>query len=129
MEETLILENLRYSEDHEWISTAAPWRVGVSDYAQHALGDLVFVELPEVGASFAKGEEFGTLESTKSVSPLYMPVSGVIKAVNDALTDSPELVNQSPYEQGWIVEIDAADSGELGSLLDAQAYRAHLEKL
>ena len=129
MEETLIPENLRYSEDHEWISTTAPWRVGVSDYAQHALGDLVFVELPEVGASFAKGEEFGTLESTKSVSPLYMPVSGVIKSVNDALTDSPELVNQSPYEQGWIVEIEAADSGELGSLLDAQAYRAHLEKL
>ena len=81
---------LRYSEDHEWISTSAPWKIGVSDYAQNALGDLTYVELPSVGDTFEKGQEFGTLESTKSVSPLFMPVAGTIKAVNEALVDAPE---------------------------------------
>ncbi len=129
MEESLILETVRYTDEHEWISLAAPWRVGVSDYAQHALGDLVYVEMPEPGTRFAKGEEFGTLESTKSVSSLFMPVSGVIKAVNEALTDAPELVNRSPYDEGWIVEIEEVDEAELNELFDAQGYRAHLEKL
>ena len=118
---------LRYSEDHEWISTSAPWKIGVSDYAQNALGDLTYVELPSVGDTFEKGEEFGTLESTKSVSPLYMPVSGTIKAVNEALADAPELVNQSPYGDGWIVEIESADG--LDVLLDADGYKALLETL
>ncbi len=129
MEESLILETVRYTDEHEWISLAAPWKVGVSDYAQHALGDLVYVEMPEPGTRFAKGEEFGTLESTKSVSSLFMPVSGVIKAVNEALTDAPELVNRSPYGEGWIVEIEEVDEAELNELFDAQGYRAHLEKL
>lgn len=125
MENSNIPAELLYSEDHEWISKAL--RIGVSDYAQHALGDLTYVELPSVGDSFEKGQEFGTLESTKSVSPLIMPVSGVIKAVNDALVDQPELVNQSPYGEGWIVEIENA--GSTDGLLDAEAYRKHLETL
>ena len=102
---------LRYSEDHEWISTSAPWKIGVSDYAQNALGDLTYVELPSVGDTFEKGQEFGTLESTKSVSPLFMPVAGTIKAVNE----------------GWLIEIESAEG--VSELLDAAAYKAHLETL
>lgn len=127
MADTHIPSDLRYTSEHEWISTAAPWRIGVSDYAQQALGDLTYVELPAVGDSFEKGAEFGTLESTKSVSPLYMPVSGTIIAVNEALADAPELVNQSPYTDGWIVEIESADG--LDTLLDAAGYKALLETL
>ncbi len=127
MADTSIPSELRYTNEHEWISTSAPWRIGVSDYAQNALGDLTYVELPSVGDTFEKGEEFGTLESTKSVSPLYMPVSGTIKAVNEALADAPELVNQSPYGDGWIVEIESADG--LDVLLDADGYKALLETL
>ena len=127
MADTSIPSELRYTNEHEWISTSAPWRIGVSDYAQNALGDLTYVELPSVGDTFEKGEEFGTLESTKSVSPLYMPVSGTIKAVNEALVDAPELVNQSPYGDGWIVEIESADG--LDVLLDADGYKALLETL
>ena len=109
---------LRYSEDHEWISTSAPWKIGVSDYAQNALGDLTYVELPSVGDTFEKGQEFGTLESTKSVSPLFMPVAG---------TDAPEKVNQDPYGEGWLIEIESAEG--VSELLDAAAYKAHLETL
>ena len=127
MSDTSIPSELRYTSEHEWISTSAPWRIGVSDYAQNALGDLTYVELPSVGDTFEKGEEFGTLESTKSVSPLYMPVSGTIKAVNEALADAPELVNQSPYDEGWIVEIESAEG--LDVLLDADGYKALLETL
>ncbi len=127
MADTNIPSDLRYTDEHEWISTSAPWRIGVSDYAQNALGDLTYVELPSVGDTFEKGEEFGTLESTKSVSPLYMPVSGTIKAVNEALADAPELVNQSPYGEGWIVEIESAEG--VDTLLDAAGYKALLETL
>lgn len=124
MSDTSIPNELRYSEDHEWISLSAPWRIGVSDFAQNALGDLTYVELPAVGDSFEKGQEFGTLESTKSVSPLIMPVNGTIKAINEALVDAPELVNQSPYGDGWLIEIESADCA---GLLDAAGYKAHLE--
>ena len=127
MADTNIPSDLRYTDEHEWISTSAPWRIGGSDYAQNALGDLTYVELPSVGDTFEKGEEFGTLESTKSVSPLYMPVSGTIKAVNEALADAPELVNQSPYGEGWIVEIESAEG--VDTLLDAAGYKALLETL
>ena len=127
MSASTIDNTVRYTSEHEWISTASPWKIGVSDYAQNALGDLTYVELPSVGDTFEKGEEFGTLESTKSVSPLYMPVSGTIKAVNEALADAPELVNQSPYGDGWIVEIESADG--LDVLLDADGYKALLETL
>ncbi len=123
LSELIFGEELRYTEDHEWVTTAgATLKVGISDYAQDQLGDIVYVELPEVGASFAKGDEFGTLESVKAVSELYLPVSGEVVAVNEALGDAPELINQDPYAN-WIVEIRPADTGELERLLTADGYR------
>jgi glycine cleavage system H protein len=123
LSELIFGEELRYTEDHEWVTTAgATLRVGISDYAQDQLGDIVYVEMPEVGATFARGDEFGTLESVKAVSELYLPVSGEIVAVNEALSDAPELINQDPYAN-WIVEIKPADSGELERLLTADGYR------
>lgn len=114
---------LKYSDDHEWID--AKGRIGVTAFAQNALGDITFVELPSVGDIFEKGQEFGTLESTKSVSPLYMPVAGKVKAVNSALEDAPELVNQFPYGEGWIIELE--DAGDTSHLLDSAAYQKTLE--
>lgn len=128
MKESLLPENVRYSDQHLWITRVAPWRVGVTDHAQRALGTLLYVEMPEPGDRFAGGEAFGTVESAKSVSPLYMPVSGVIKAVNEALIDAPELVNTSPYDLGWIVELEEADQTELNELFTAQHYRTQLGK-
>jgi len=125
--ELIFKEGLRYTEDHEWVSEGGTTlKVGVSDYAQDQMGDIVYVELPEVGASFAKGDEFGTLESVKAVSELYLPISGEIVAVNEALGDSPELINQDPYAN-WIVEIKPTDSGELDQLLTVEAYRDFLK--
>ena len=116
--------DLRYSEDHEWAKADGDVvRIGVSDYAQDQLGDIVFVEMPEVGDSFDKGEEFGTLESVKAVSELYLPVSGEVVAVNEALIDAPELLNEDPYAQ-WIIEVKAKDLTELEELLDVTAYSA-----
>lgn len=120
--------NVKYDSDHEWISTAAPFRIGISDYAQDALGDLTFVELPEVGAGLSKGEEFGTLESTKSVSPLLSPVDGKVTAVNETLNDDPGLLNRDPYGQGWIVEVELNDPSQLEALMEAAAYKKHLEE-
>lgn len=123
LSELMFVEGLRYAEDHEWVSgSGATLKVGISDYAQDQLGDIVFVELPEVGATFAKGDQFGTLESVKAVSELYLPVGGEIVAVNEALGDSPELINQDPYGN-WIVEIKPADTAELEQLMTADAYR------
>ncbi len=123
LSELIFGEELRYTEDHEWVTAAgATLRVGISDYAQDQLGDIVYVELPEVGATFARGDQFGTLESVKAVSELYLPVSGEIVAVNEALGDAPELINQDPYAN-WIVEIRPADTGELERLLTADGYR------
>ncbi len=120
-------EDLRYTEDHEWVTTGGETlKIGVSDYAQDQLGDIVFVEVPEVGDSFDKGDEFGTLESVKAVSELYLPVGGEIVAVNEALEDSPELINEDPYAN-WIVEIKPADTGELEQLLTVEAYREILK--
>ncbi len=120
-------EDLRYTEDHEWVTTEGETlKIGVSDYAQDQLGDIVFVEVPEVGDSFDKGDEFGTLESVKAVSELYLPVGGEIVAVNEALEDSPELINEDPYAN-WIVEIKPADTGELEQLLTVEAYREILK--
>lgn len=118
---------VRYAPDHEWISVAAPHRLGVSDFAQDQLGDLTFVELPEVGAALAKGKEFGTLESTKSVSPVLSPVDGRVTAVNAALNDDPGLINRDPYGEGWIIEVEVNDPGQLAALLDAAGYRHLLE--
>ena len=115
-------EDLGYTDDHEWARiTGKTVRIGVSDYAQDQLGDIVFVELPAVGDSFGKGDEFGTLESVKAVSELYMPMSGEVVAINTALTDSPELINQDPYA-AWIIEIKPSDPSEFDQLHKAAAY-------
>lgn len=122
-----IPEDLRFAKDHEWVSPGAPHRVGVSDFAQDQLGDLTYVELPEVGAAFSIGDEFGSLESIKSVSSLFMPVDAKIVAVNEALRDNPGLINSDPYGEGWLVEIELSDPGQLIALMAGNLYRTHLE--
>jgi len=120
-----IPSDLRYSSDHEWAQTTGTVvRVGITDYAQDALGDVVFVDLPKVGATVTAGGSLGEVESTKSVSEIYAPVAGVVTAINDALTSSPELVNASPYGDGWICEITVEDAAVVEGLLDAAAYQA-----
>jgi len=115
-------ETVRYTEDHEWAAVDGETvRIGVSDYAQDQLGDIVYVEMPEIGDIFEKGDEFGTLESVKAVSEIYMPVGGEVIAVNEALVDTPELINQDPYG-AWIVEIRVTDVGEYDELMSAEDY-------
>ena len=115
-------DDIRYTEEHEWARLSGDTaRIGVSDYAQDQLGDIVFVELPAVGDTIARGEVFGTLESVKAVSELYLPLSGEVVAVNTALTDAPELINQDPYA-AWIIEVRPSDAGEYDQLLTAAAY-------
>ena len=115
--------DIGYTDDHEWAQiTGETVRIGVSDYAQDQLGDIVFVELPAIGDSFGKGDEFGTLESVKAVSELYMPMSGEVVAINTALTDAPELINQDPYGAAWIIEIKPLDPSEYQQLHKATAY-------
>jgi glycine cleavage system H protein len=117
-------DDLHYSTDHEWIrSDGDRVRVGITDYAQDALGDVVFVELPAQGATVAAGGTLGEVESTKSVSEIYAPVGGEVVAVNHALADAPECVNQDPYGEGWICEILPSDPLAVDGLLDAEAYR------
>lgn len=116
-------EDVRYAKEHEWLRPSeAAARIGISDYAQDQLGDIVYVELPVVGRRLTRGEEFGMLESVKAVSSLYMPVSGEVTAVNEQLIEAPELVNTDPYGQGWMIEINVADSAEMETLLDRAAY-------
>ena len=123
--------DLKYTVEHEWLRTpgdaAGSVRVGITDYAQDALGDIVYVSLPEVGASVAAGDACGELESTKSVSDVYAPVSGEIVAVNEALDATPELVNNDPYGAGWLFEVVPATPGDVDGLLDAAAYEAQLD--
>ena len=115
---------LRYSTDHEWIGTVGDRvRVGITDFAQDALGDVVFVDLPAESAVLEAGGVLGEVESTKSVSEIYAPVAGQVVAVNQALTDAPERLNEDPYGEGWICEILPADPSSVGGLLDAEAYR------
>lgn len=115
-------DDIRYTDEHEWARiTGDTARIGVSDYAQDQLGDIVFVELPAVGDTLAKGEVFGTLESVKAVSELYLPLSGEVVAVNTVLTDAPELINQDPYA-AWIIEVRPTDASEYDQLLSAAAY-------
>lgn len=117
--------DLAYSSDHEWIRrSGGTVRIGITDYAQDALGDVVFVQVPSVGTTVAKGQSFSEVESTKSVSDIYAPVSGKVTVVNDALGNTPELVNSDPYGEGWICEIEMSDDTELGDLLDAAGYSA-----
>ena len=121
----MIPEDLRYTAEHEWVSASGdgPVRVGITHFAQDALGDVVFVQLPEVGTTVTAGEAFGEIESTKSVSELYAPVSGTVVACNEALADAPETVNSDPYGAGWLVEIAPDDPSTLDGLLNADAYR------
>jgi glycine cleavage system H protein len=121
-------EGLRYSSDHEWVAVDGNVaRIGITDYAQDALGDVVYVDLPASGGAIAAAESFGEVESTKSVSELYAPVSGEIASVNDQLVDAPEKLNEDPYGEGWIVAITMSDPTELDGLLDAAAYRSLVE--
>jgi len=118
-------EDRRYSEDHEWaLPEDGLVRVGITDYAQDALGDVVFVQLPEVGASVQAGQSLGEVESTKSVSDVYAPVSGRVVQVNLDLTDAPNRLNEDPYGEGWICLLEPEDQAAVGGLLDADAYRA-----
>ena len=115
--------NLRYSSEHEWArAQGKAIVVGVTDHAQEALGDVVYVELPKVGDSVSAGKQFGVIESTKAVSELFAPVSGKVTKVNSALVDSPQTVNQDPYGAGWLIEVETSDSTQLDKLLDAAAY-------
>lgn len=121
-------ENLRYSTDHEWIEPGdGDLRVGITDYARDALGDVVYVSLPEVGADLEAGSVAGEVESTKAVSEIYTPVSGRITAVNTALVDNPETINDDPYGNGWLFRIEPSDPAAVDQLLDAAAYRAHTD--
>jgi glycine cleavage system H protein len=118
-----IPEDLRYSPEHEWVRVEGTRaRIGITDYAQDALGDIVFVDLPSVGSEVATGGQIGEVESTKSVSEIYAPVAGTVTAVNDALTTTPEQINQDPYGEGWLCEMELASEADLSSLLDAAAY-------
>jgi len=123
-----IPQDLLYTEDHEYVKDADDGvvAIGITDYAQGELGDVVYVELPRVGASFNKHDVFGTVEAVKAVSELYSPIGGEVVAVNDRLDKEPALVNSSPYGDGWMIKIRVKDAGEKKGLLDAGAYSAHL---
>jgi glycine cleavage system H protein len=123
-------EDLKYTDEHEWLTVTegSTVRVGITAYAQDQLGDVVFVELPKVGAAVEAGTPLGEVESTKSVSEIFAPLSGTVVAVNNALDDSPELINSDPYGEGWIVEINAEDVSALDELMDAAAYQELTEK-
>ncbi|MBD1370811.1 glycine cleavage system protein GcvH [Hazenella sp. IB182357] len=116
---------LRYSEEHEWVKSEDEnkVRIGITDFAQSELGDIVFVELPEVGDEIKVDDPFGSVESVKTVSELYAPVSGKVVAINSELEDSPENVNDSPYEGGWMIVVELTDASEMENLLDAEGYK------
>jgi glycine cleavage system H protein len=117
-------EELKYTEEHEWVLVEAEIvSVGITDFAQDALGDVVFVELPAVGTLVEVGKPFGVVESVKAVSDVYAPVSGEVVEVNEELPDAPEVINTSPYEDGWMIKIRFSDPGQLDDLLDAEAYQ------
>ena len=118
-----IPQNLKYTKEHEWARVEGKTVVvGVTAHAQEALGDVVYVELPKLGATVTEGKQFGVIESTKAVSDLYAPLSGKVVKVNDALTGNPSIINTDPYGQGWIVEVEPSDTEQVGKLLDAAAY-------
>ena len=119
-----------YTEDHEWVTVDGDiGTVGISDYAQKQLGDVVFVELPEVGASFGKGDEAAVVESVKAASEVYSPVGGEVTEVNGNLEDAPETVNASPHDKGWFLKLKLADAGELDALMDEAKYKIYCEGL
>ncbi len=118
-------EDLKYTKEHEWLKDNGDGTatVGITDFAQSELGDIVFVELNEAGESYDKDDVFGTIEAVKTVSDLFMPVSGEVVELNDSLADEPETVNEDPYGKGWLVKIKYSDSSDLDSLMDAEAYK------
>ncbi|MGH3730262.1 MAG: glycine cleavage system protein GcvH [Micromonosporaceae bacterium] len=127
----MIPEDLRYTPEHEWVRATVEGgsvRIGITDYAQGALGDIVYVQLPDVGAKVKSGDSLGEVESTKSVSDIYAPVDGTVTASNGSLNETPELINTDPYGEGWLVEIEPADQAALGGLLDAAGYTELTEK-
>ncbi|MGN9906694.1 glycine cleavage system protein GcvH [Phytohabitans sp. LJ34] len=121
----MIPEDLRYTAEHEWVAGASggPVRVGITHFAQDALGDIVYVQLPDPGTAVTAGEAFGEVESTKSVSEIYAPLTGTVAARNDKLAEEPEVINTDPYGEGWLVEIEPADPAAVEGLLTASAYR------
>ena len=121
-------EDLKYTTDHEWVRSTGDGtiRFGITDYAHDALGDIVYVSLPDVGATVTAGEACGEVESTKSVSDLYAPVTGTVTARNEALGGTPEVVNADPYGEGWMVEVQVADPAEVEGLLDSAGYAGHV---
>lgn len=122
----MIPEDLRYTAEHEWVSGdgTGPVRVGITHFAQDALGDIVFVQLPDEGTEVRAGDQLGEIESTKSVSEIYAPIAGTVVARNGSLADEPELINAEPYAAGWLVEIAPEDPAAVAGLLDAEAYKA-----
>ncbi|HEX9400320.1 MAG TPA: glycine cleavage system protein GcvH [Anaeromyxobacter sp.] len=122
-------EDLRYTREHEWARAKGNRIVvGITDFAQDQLGDVVYVELPDVGDPVKKGESFGVVESTKAVSELFAPISGKVIEVNSPLSDAPETINEDPYEEGWMIAIEPSDPKELEALMDAKAYRAFVQE-
>lgn len=122
-------EDLKYTTEHEWVKAGdGPARVGITDFAQNALGDIVYVQLPEIGTAVRAGDSFGELESTKSVSDIFAPVNGTVTAINEALADQPDLVNTDPYGEGWLLDIDVEDDEEVEALMDAETYQGQLEQ-
>ena len=123
-------EDLKYTAEHEWVKAdgEGPVRVGITDFAQDALGDIVYVQLPDIGSTVRAGDACGELESTKSVSDLFAPVNGTVTAVNEALADQPDLVNSDPYGEGWLLDIDVEDVAEVEALMDAETYQGQLDQ-
>jgi glycine cleavage system H protein len=122
-------KELRYSEEHEWVRVEGDKvRIGITDFAQSELGDIVFVELPEVGTEIKANEPFGSVESVKTVSELYAPISGKVVEVNEELNDNPEYVNESPYEKAWMIVVEPSDMSEIDNLLTAEQYEAMVKE-
>ena len=122
-------DDLKYTREHEWCRIQGNRAViGITDHAQDQLGDIVYVELPDVGDGVKKGEAFGVVESTKAVSELFSPVTGKVVEVNDPLSDAPETINEDPYEEGWMIQVEISDAKELEALLDATAYKKFIEE-
>ena len=119
-------DDRNYLASHEWATTDEPIRIGISDFAQDELGDVVFVELPDEGDTISHDEPFGVVESIKAVSDLYAPISGEVVAVNETLHDQPELVNEDPYGDGWLLEVEPSDESEFEELMDAEEYEAQI---
>ena len=122
-------DDLKYTKEHEWCRLSGNRAViGITDHAQDQLGDIVYVELPDVGDTVKKGESFGVVESTKAVSELFAPITGKVVEVNDPLSDTPETINEDPYEEGWMIQVELSDQKELVELLDAAGYQKFLEE-